>query len=345
MREADFREWLGRRRYRGAPIRPKMIDGRLRRLKRIERALEQLGFDERDLDALHGGGRWPELMERLRQLFRDWRSNEDAARRMAPQSPDPTRQLMNIHAAARQYGHFAEGRDPNYDADTDEQGGDELDEDALEALREIFLSRFPDFESGGGFPGRSTYHPEEDEYKRALIAAVQARLAEAQTPSHAELGGWLLDQLLPEKSVNLIGDRRRKEHLRKVRDRSAGRLERAVGRLSLSTADPAIAAEAFGNETWPMILEGSEHSKPYGDSRVLATLFQALARPSEAISIATRKFEHLAHALLGRKLFGWNPLTADEYREAHRLAQRRSRKWRIGVGPRATSGTCRASSG
>jgi hypothetical protein len=323
MRDVNFREWLGRRRWKGAPLKAGMIDGRIRRLKRIERALEELGFEERDLDALHAAGRWPELMERLRLLFGDWRSNAPAARRMAPQSPDPTRQLMNIHAAARQYGHFAEGRDPNYDAEQDlADAGDEIDEQALDHLRAKFLETFPDFESGGGFPGRSSYHPEEDEYKRPLIAAVQARLAERPVPDEAELGGWLLDQLLPDKSVNLIGDYRRKQHLRTVRDRSGGAFERAVGRLTLSDGDLTEAAEAFTREIWPLILKGSEQSKPYGDSRILATLFPALARPGEAISIATRKFENLAQALIGRKLFGWNPITAAEYRDALALSRR-----------------------
>lgn len=326
MRDVNFREWLGQRRWKGAPLKAGMIDGRIRRLKRIERALEELGFEERDLDALHAAGRWPELMERLRLLFGDWRSNAAAARRMAPQSPDPTRQLMNIHAAARQYGHFAEGRDPNYDAEHDQaDAGDEIeeiDETALDHLRAKFLERFPDFESGGGFAGRSSYHPEEDDYKRPLIAAVQARLAERPVPDEEELGGWLLDQLLPNNALNLVGDYRRKQHLRAVRDRSGGAFERAVGRLTLSRAEPSEAAEAFTQEIWPLVREGSEESKPYGDSRILATLFPAFARPGEAISVATRKFENFAEALLGRKLFGWNPLTAAEYRDALALAHR-----------------------
>src|SRR3712207_8364183 len=55
------------------------------------------------------------------------------------------------------------------------------------------------------------------------------------------------------------------------------------GALALSTAEPPEAAAAFAEQVWPIVLEGSEDSKPYGDIRVLATLPQALARPDRAI--------------------------------------------------------------
>lgn len=320
MRDARFRDWLDKRRFNGRPLTASSKSSRMSWLRALERSLRDLGFSEDGIDEVHAAGRWSSLLGALATLRLNWRSNEAAARSMAPEADDPAKQIASILAAARLYGHFADGRDPNYDAEAVAAEDEALDEEALASLKARFLAKFADFESGGGFPGRSSYHPEEDEYKRPLIASVQARLAAQTSPDEAELGGWLLDQLLPEKSLNLIGDRRRKEHLRTVRDRSGGAFDRAVGRLTLSSGDPADAAEAFTNEMWPLILKGSEQSKPYGDSRVLATLFQALARPTEAISVATRKFEHLAQALLGRKLFGWNPLTADEYREALQLA-------------------------
>jgi 5-methylcytosine-specific restriction protein B len=313
MRSAEFRDWLSKRRWRGELLKPGMIDGRLRRISRVPRALEALGFEERDLDAIHEHGRWPELMSRLKAVVDDWESNERAARAITPRAPDPSRQLNNVYYAVRQYGFFADGRDPNYGADDEIAEFGDIDAEALEALKSRFLAKFPDFEAGGGFTGKSSYHPEEDAYKRPLIAKVQALLVE-KPQDEASLGGTLLGLVLDDKDINLVGDYRRKDHLRAVRARSEGKLELAVGVLALSNADPAEAAATFVDKAWPLLLEGSEQSKPFGDIRVLATLFPALVRPQDAICVATRKFDHLGRALLGRPPFGNNVLTAAEYR-------------------------------
>ncbi len=311
MRDAEFRAWLGRRTYQGQSLTQKGVNNRVRKAPRIERALGELGFAEPDLETLHANGRWPELVKAVRGVAADWRSNEAAARKMAPQATDPTRQLTNLINVARQYGHFVEGKDPNYDSEGDEPEAEEIDEAALEALRERFLAAHDDFESGGGFTERSGYHEQEDDYKRTLIAAVEALLAE--NPNSAALGRSLLAAVLDDPKMNLIGDRRRKDHLRIVRDRSDGAFETAVGTLTLSKDEPPQAAAAFVDTAWPLVLEGSEHSKPYGDIRVLATLFQALARPTEAIAVSYTRFYNLGMALWGRSLFGNNPLTAAEY--------------------------------
>ncbi|WP_424747330.1 hypothetical protein, partial [Klebsiella pneumoniae] len=149
------------------------------------------------------------------------------------------------------------GKDPNYDSEGDEPEAEEIDEAALEALRERFLAAHDDFESGGGFTGRSGYHEQEDDYKRTLIAAVEALLAE--NPNSAALGRSLLAAVLDDPKKNLIGDRRRKDHLRIVRDRSDGAFETAVGTLTLSKDEPPQAAAAFVDTAWPLVLEGSEH--------------------------------------------------------------------------------------
>jgi hypothetical protein len=320
VRDKQFREWLGRRSYQGRQITQKGINSRVRKAPRIERALKELGFEETDLDTVHANGRWPELVDAVRKVAAAWRSNEAAARKMAPQAPDPTRQLTNLINVARQYGHFADGEDPNYDTDADAETveSDEVDEAALEALRDRFLSKFPDFEAGGGFAGRSTYHAEEDDYKRPLISKVQALLANQLSPR--SLGSELLTLLLDDNSMNLIGDYRRKNHLKDVRARSNGAFEEAIGELVLSDLEPPQAAAAFVDRAWPLVLEGSEDSKPYSDIRVLATLPQALARPDLAISVVTRRFENLSQALLSRSLFANDVLTAFEHQAALQLS-------------------------
>lgn len=314
MRQVQFREWLERRRYKGKKLTT--INQRVNWCRAVERALPELGFTQTSLDAVHSEGMWDQLLTAMAKLRSDWRNNEAAARIIAPESENPSGQMANARASIGLYGRFANGDDPNYDS---EGGHGQIDEKGLLALKARFLSKFKDFEEGEGFPGKSSFHPEEDTYKRELLKSVEGLIA--QELAESELGGHLLSLVLDDKDINLVGDYRRKDHLRQVRRRSGGLLEAAVGRLALSTGDPPTAASHFGADAWKLVLEGSEKSKPYADIRTLATIFQALTRPDEAISVATRKFDNLGRALLGRRLFGDNVLTADEYREVLELAR------------------------
>lgn len=318
MPETDFREWLKHRTYKGTRLTEKGVNNRVRKLPRIERALADLGFAESSLDAVHANGRWADLVMAVGKVAANWHSNEPAARKMAPQAPDPTRQLTNLINVARQYGHFVAGKDPNYDADADQPEADEINETMLEALKERFIAAYPTFVNDGGFAGRSDYHLQEDDYKRTLIAKVSDLLIDPPI-NRSELGGALLDLVL-DKDVNLVGDYRRRNHLEAVRGRSRGQLEAAVATLALSEAEPPDAAAAFVAAAWPLVREGSEQSQPYADIRVLATLFQALARPTRAIAVSYTRFHNLGVALLNRPLFGNNPLTAPEYADILQLS-------------------------
>jgi hypothetical protein len=117
MREAEFREWLSRRRYQGKELTT--INQRLNWCRAVERALPELGFSETDLDALHDGSRWAELLTNVSKLRSDWRSNEAAARVIAPQSENPAGQMANARASIGLYGRFADGDDPNYDSNAE----------------------------------------------------------------------------------------------------------------------------------------------------------------------------------------------------------------------------------
>ncbi|WP_417645428.1 hypothetical protein, partial [Escherichia coli] len=68
------------------------------------------------------------------------------------------------------------------------------------------------------------------------------------------------------------------------------------------------------------LLEGSENSQPFGESRIFATVVQALARPELAVSVIYQRFHNLGMALLGRPLFGNNVLTVAEYDRVLELA-------------------------
>lgn len=117
MREAEFRTWLGQRLYQGQPL--KTVSNRIAWVKAAERALTELGFAQATLDDVHAAGRWEELLQALSRLRSDWRTNEAAAKAIAPQSTVPHLQVANTRQAVGMYGRFLEGADPNYDDEDD----------------------------------------------------------------------------------------------------------------------------------------------------------------------------------------------------------------------------------
>ena len=118
MSEAEFKEWLGRRLYQGKPL--KTVGNRVGWVKAAERSLAELGFAQKTLDEVHAAGQWDALLQALSQLRSDWRTNEAAARAIAPQSADPHLQVANTRQAVGMYGRFLDGADPNYDDDLQE---------------------------------------------------------------------------------------------------------------------------------------------------------------------------------------------------------------------------------
>lgn len=133
MREADFKDWLSRRRYQGKPLTAKANASRMGWLRNVEKALPALGFSYADLDAVHTAGEWATLLDTLARLRTDWTQNEAAARIIAPESENPAGHIRNARTSASHYGHFADGDDPNYDEDTSsgDKGGMLTDEEIL----------------------------------------------------------------------------------------------------------------------------------------------------------------------------------------------------------------------
>lgn len=125
MREAEFRTWLGQRLYQGQPL--KTVGNRIGWVKAAERALSELGFAQATLDDVHADARWEELLQALSRLRSDWRTNEAAAKAIAPQSADPHLQVANTRQAVGMYGRFLNGDDPNYDDGPDDLLPDLMD--------------------------------------------------------------------------------------------------------------------------------------------------------------------------------------------------------------------------
>ena len=96
-------------------------------------------------------------------------------------------------------------------------------------------------------------------------------------------------------------------------------LEQAAGRLARAEeVDKAIAE--FVATTWPVLVEG-QTSKPYSESRNLPTMLAALAHPNRAFGINTDPIQRTAEALVGQRLLGWNPMTAEEYANVYGMAE------------------------
>lgn len=303
MREAEFRAWLE---ARGAKTQAGR-NSRVYAVRTIEKNLASLGSRHVDLAAAYADDGFAKLRERIRQLRIGAKTGSDEYRILMPDSEKPLNRLSSWNSWLAQYGRFLGG----------ETRATGIDRDALEELKTRFLAKFPDFESGGGFPGQSVYHPEEDDYKRALLAQCQP-LRGALDESIA-IGEQILDALMGHQS-NLLGYYKTKQRLADIRAHHPGELEQAVGDLANSNDAPSIAAESFLESAWSLLSEGAENNLPYGESRILATAVQALTRPDLAISVIYQRFHNLGMTLIGRPLFGNNPLTAAEYEDVLDLA-------------------------
>lgn len=131
MRDVEFRNWLSQRLYKGKPLTT--VGNRVGWVKAAERALPELGFSQTTLDAIFDDGQWDVALNSFSDLRANWKSNPDAARKIAPQSTDPHLQVSNTRQAVGLYGRFLRGDDPNFD---DPEG------DAVALTDEEIIGRF-----------------------------------------------------------------------------------------------------------------------------------------------------------------------------------------------------------
>jgi hypothetical protein len=168
MREADFRGWLGKRLWKGAPLAKKAKDNRYRRSERAERGLKGLGFEQDTLEAVFEAGLWDTLITRLSELKNDPAADMSVIRSVVPQAEAPRGQLTNMIAALKQYGYFLEGRDPNYgsvDEPADADDAVELTRESVEAAMQAYDENPAAFMQKYGFATNYDYvvfRPDED---------------------------------------------------------------------------------------------------------------------------------------------------------------------------------------
>jgi hypothetical protein len=160
MREPEFREWLGKRLWKGNPLTKKAKDNRVRRSMRAERGLKGLGFEQATLEMVFDDGAWGPLIARLSELKSDQSADLSVIRAVVPQADEPRGQLSNMIAALKQYGYFLEGRDPNYGAVNEPADGEdapELTRESVEAAMKAYDLSANDFMQKYGFATNFDY--------------------------------------------------------------------------------------------------------------------------------------------------------------------------------------------
>ncbi|RYG89116.1 MAG: hypothetical protein EON59_02060 [Alphaproteobacteria bacterium] len=196
------------------------------------------------------------------------------------------------------------------------KSGGALNREALERYKKLFLARYAGFADFGVQAGG--YYEEERRYKDALIA--RAGDIRSQGLGAAETGTALLDLLTGKAGLSsgLLGWRT-DSRVAALRQSHPGVLEEAAGALA-QREDPVSGVEHFVQAIWQTLTE-DQKSKPYSESRNIPSMLAALLAPADAFGINTDPIQRTAEALLGRKLLGWNPMTAVEYREVLELAR------------------------
>lgn len=191
-----------------------------------------------------------------------------------------------------------------------------LDHAELAKLKARFLRTYPDFEPHGFAGSTSRVFDDVINYKRDAVAKVAA-LIQSEPPLALEaLGAALFDILT---GIDLPGWRTN-NRLAAIRKQHPNVLEHAAAELARSISDPPAAAHRMVEAIWPVLVEGQDKSKPYSESRNIPSMFLALVRPRDALGINTDPLSQAYKALVRKPLFGWNPLTANEYAEALRFA-------------------------
>lgn len=113
MREAEFREWLEDR-----GLAANAIATRIYAVRTIEQKLEELGFEDTDLDSAWSEGRIDAIQSRLSTLRADFAEGGEDFRILMPQSEKPDGRLSSWRSWLGQYRQFAAGESaPSKDAD------------------------------------------------------------------------------------------------------------------------------------------------------------------------------------------------------------------------------------
>jgi hypothetical protein len=188
-----------------------------------------------------------------------------------------------------------------------------VDADALMAMRDAFLARFPDFAEEGFEASYGGYWDVERGYKQALIEEAAKVMAQTNL-APPQVGAALLGLL---KDRNLLGWREWRR-MEEVENKSL--IPTALGEM-IAAEDPAQAVGQFVAAVADDYLKGREGNMPYADLRSIPTTVLALARPTEAIAVRYTTMHRAGVRLTGGSLFKNAPMTEHEYRVVLAIAR------------------------
>lgn len=192
-----------------------------------------------------------------------------------------------------------------------------IDKEALERLRDLFLSKHPNFRT---FTDSGSFAEAEDNYKRALVAEAASLMAGSQQLQPWQLGDQFLSLVAGKTSLesNLL-DWRTARLVQSIRDDRPGDMEFAVSKL-IKSEDPVTGVAEFAEAMWPYLEEKAE-TRPFAESRTIPTMIRALIEPDKMLGVRSKPTDNAAHMLLGSWAFGQNPLQEAEVKRVLSMAE------------------------
>ncbi len=188
MKTEDFRAWLkARRGTDGKPLTT--VSNRITAVKRFELHMRDLGLPWSDLDAAFDADGMAGSTAFLKSLRKAAEQGEPVTSLLVGETTIPLQRVGNMMAAVRNYRQFREA----------ESNGSRDPWPELEALRDRFLERAPDFESFQQTDG--TYYEVERACKDAMVKAAQAAAASADSDPIA--GHAVYNALRPQEGPPL----------------------------------------------------------------------------------------------------------------------------------------------
>ena len=299
-REA-FREWLNQQSF--------SQNTKSTQWSQVNRIAKTYG----DLDAAYDADRFASIRATLEY------SKEDQRQRR----PNPSKfeiagdiysNLASYRASLTYYARFREHEAKETQPDATAR----VRRHALERLKAVFLSRYPDFASRGFEAREGLYWDDERAYKEEVMARVAALLANRDA-SDEEMGEGLM-AILQQPPANFVGWRAFAQ-IKEAGEPSIQAVNEAMGELLRDPGEPASIAAAYAAKVHPLMSGGGLGNPAFGQVRSLITTALALARPDEAIAVKTRFMQRAAKELLGRGIFKAGVMTVSEYRDVLALAE------------------------
>jgi hypothetical protein len=298
----EFKQWLGRQSYTAKTLATQWAQA-----SRLEKHYG-------DLDAAYDADRLSKIRTELEYSKEDERSGRVNPSKFEIKG-DLYANLAGYRATLTYYSRF---REAEAGGAASTRTGRGLNTEALERLKQAFLTRYPDFASLGFQAGNGGYWDEERAYKEQVLSGAKVLLAE-QSASDEKVGQAMID-LLQRPPANFVGWRAF-AHIKDAGPVAAKAIATALGEMLNDPDDVATIAARSAETIHPLMMGGTLGNPAFGQVRSLVTTALALARPDEAIAVKTRYMQRAAKLLTGRGPFKAGVMTSGEYREITSIAE------------------------